>query len=111
MGAEVEHDQQPAAVVLALVGEDVSLDAARMVTADLEHRLVAAQRNQLAIEREERPGVVLLSSDVGFGCVARNRQPRVARRRAEAGVGGGVPLHWRALRIATNARVADTNTP
>ena len=87
--------------VPALVGQHVARRFQRDEAADAESRVLPAQGDQAAVEGEDRgrvPGQVL---HVAAREGRIERQPRPAGR--EAGAGGAVPLHRRALRVAAEA--------
>src|SRR6185503_4426031 len=96
LAAEVERDEEAAVAVLAHPGEQVAGRAQRREGADVKRRLGAAQRQQAAVEREQRAWVAL-RRNADRRHVIGERQPGLAGREARAAA--AVPLHRRALGI------------
>ncbi len=107
--AEVQQHEQAAARRLADVRQQVSRGLERAVGTDRECGLGAAQRDQAAVERKHRGGIVPLDEHVRGRVVGGQREPGGAGR--EAGVGGVVPLHRRAHRIAAEPQPGDVLLP
>ncbi len=87
--------------VAADVGEDAALGLDVVDEPGVQCGMLAAQCEQLAVERERRTLVGGFGGDVGLEKVRIDRQP--GRAGGEAGVCGGVPQHGSALRVAAHA--------
>src|SRR5262245_64353423 len=82
--AEVECDDGALAARLPLEGEDVLRGAQRRVAAALERRRTPPEREQRAVELEQRARVRTLRGHVAHVGVGAERQPGLARREAGA---------------------------
>src|SRR5215207_8695407 len=96
--SEVERDHQALRALAALIEEDLALGLDRMKAADAQRAARPSQRDQAAIERQDRARVSGKVFDVAGLVDGVEGQPGLARR--EPCLRRAVPLHRRPLRVA-----------
>src|SRR3954447_8013126 len=97
--SEVECHHQALRALAALIGEDLALDVDRMEAADAQRAARPSQRDQAAIERQDRPRVSGKVLDVAGLVDGVEGQPGLARR--EPRLRRAIPLHRGPFRVAT----------